>query len=106
MFSGLLGVGAGGVVAPLMSMLGFNPKKIAAITAFVVPFSSLTGFIAYWYMGHINTDLLLPVGVGGCMGGYLGTNFMQTRLSPVMVKRFIALVFIGVGIGMVFRFIY
>ena len=34
--SGLLGVGGGGLIAPLMILLGFNPMKVAVITAFVV----------------------------------------------------------------------
>ncbi|MDD2389023.1 MAG: sulfite exporter TauE/SafE family protein [Desulfobacterales bacterium] len=103
MVSGMLGVGGGGIVSPLMIMLGFNPKKIAAVTAFVVPFSSLTGFIAYWSMGHFNPALVLPVGGAACAGGYLGTHFMQTRLSPATVKRFLALVILGLGIKMLFR---
>jgi uncharacterized membrane protein YfcA len=61
--SGLLGVGGGGIISPLMVMLGFNPKKTAVITAFVIPFSSLTGFAAYLAMGHFNALLVIPVGL-------------------------------------------
>ena len=101
--SGLLGVGGGGFIAPVMVLLGFNPKKIAAVTALVVPFSSLTGFIAYWSMGYFNPAVVLPVGAAACAGGYLGAHVMQTRLSPVVVKRILALAILGLGIKMLTR---
>ena len=101
--SGLLGVGGGGLVSPLMILLGFNPKKIAAITAFVVPFSSLTGFIAYWSMGHFNPALVLPVGFAAFAGGHLGTHLMQSRLSPQTVKKFLAIILLGLAIKMLTR---
>jgi len=65
LLSGLLGIGGGGIISPLMLMLGFNPKKIAAITAFVVPFSSFSGFLTYWAMGSINWKLVLIALVAG-----------------------------------------
>ena len=39
---GFLGFGGGGGISPLMILQGFNPKKVATITAFAVPFSSLS----------------------------------------------------------------
>lgn len=103
--SGLLGVGGGGFIAPAMMLLGFNPKKIAAVTAFVVPFSSLTGFVAYWSMGHFNPAVALPVGLAACAGGYLGAHVMQSRLSPATVKRFLAVCILGLGVRMLFKLI-
>jgi uncharacterized membrane protein YfcA len=32
LLSGMLGIGGGGIISPLMLMLGFSPKKITAIT--------------------------------------------------------------------------
>lgn len=90
--SGLLGVGGGGIISPLMIFLGFNPKKIAVITAFVVPFSSLTGFITYLVMGHFNFSLVIPVGIAAYLGGYLGTHFMHLKLSPQTIKKILAIV--------------
>ncbi len=101
--SGMLGVGGGGVISPLLLVLGFNPKKIAAVTAFAVPFSSFTGFLAYWGMGHFRPELVLPVGLAACAGGYIGTHFMQNRLSPATVKKLLALLILGLGIKLLFQ---
>jgi len=50
LLSGMLGIGGGNIISPLMLMIGFNPKKIAAITAFVVPFSSFSAFLTFLTM--------------------------------------------------------
>ncbi len=87
--SGLLGVGGGGLIAPLMIMLGFNPKKVAVITAFVVPFSSLSGLVTYLAMGHTDLLLLIPAAIAAYLGGSLGTKIMHARLKPGTVKKFL-----------------
>jgi hypothetical protein len=85
--SGLLGVGGGGLISPLMIMIGFNPKKIAAVTAFAVPFSSLMGFITYAAMGTVNWTVLIFAGIAAWAGGYTGTVFMQKKMKPEAVKK-------------------
>ncbi len=100
--SGLLGIGGGGIISPLMLLMGFNPKKIAAITAFVVPFSAFSGFVTYWYMGAINWKLLLIVSAGGIIGATLGTVFMQTKLNPKVVKKILAIILLVMAAKMIF----
>lgn len=87
--SGLLGVGGGGLISPLLIMQGFNPKKIAAITAFAVPFSSVAGFITYALMGSVAWDIWIVAGIAACIGGYLGTSVMHRRMQPSSVKKFL-----------------
>lgn len=99
--SGLLGVGGGGLISPLMIFMGFNPKRVAAITAFVVPFSSIIGFIAYATMGTVDWRILVPASLAAYVGGFLGTAFMQGRLKPGTVKKFLGLVLFGLAAKMI-----
>jgi len=92
LLSGMLGIGGGGIISPLMLMLGFNPKKIAAITAFVVPFSSFSGFLTYWAMGNIDWKLVAIASVAGIAGATLGTMFMHKKLNPKTVKKILAVI--------------
>lgn len=89
-FSGLLGVGGGGLISPLMILQGFNPKKVATITAFSVPFSSFSAFVAYAAMGSVSWKILAFAGVAAWAGGYLGTRVMHVKIQPETVKRFLA----------------
>jgi uncharacterized membrane protein YfcA len=90
--SGLLGVGGGGLISPLMILYGFNPKKVATITALSVPFSSFSAFITYAAMGSISWKILAFAGIAAWIGGYLGTKVMHLKLRPETVKRFLAIV--------------
>ncbi len=92
LISGMLGIGGGGIISPLMLMLGYNPKKITAITAFVVPFSSFSGFLTYWAMGKVDWNILLIVSVAGVIGATLGTAFMHKKLNPQIVKKILAVI--------------
>ncbi len=85
--SGLLGVGGGGVISPLMILQGFNPKKVTTVTAFSVPFSSFSAFIAYAAMGSVSWKILVFAGLAAWGGGYLGTKVMQKKMRPQTVKK-------------------
>lgn len=91
-FSGLLGVGGGGLISPLMIAQGFNPKKIAAVTAFAVPFSSFSAFLTYAAMGSVSLRLLAFAGLAAWGGGYLGTHVMQRKMKPASVKKCLGVV--------------
>jgi len=103
--SGLLGVGGGSIISPLLLMAGFNPKRIASVTAFVVPFSSFAAFITYLSMGHIRWILLITVSFFGILGAYLGTVVMHKKLNHTLVKRIIAIILLAVAIKMILKLI-
>lgn len=101
LLSGLLGIGGGGIISPLMLMLGINPKKVAAITAFVVPFSSFSGFLTYWSMGHVDWRLMLIISAAGIAGAGLGTMFMHKKLNPVSVKKILAVILLLMAVKII-----
>ena len=103
LMSGVLGIGGGGIISPLMLMAGFDPKKSAVITAFVVPFSSLSGFLTYWAMGHIDWKLLIIVSVAGYIGASLGTAFMHKRLDAEAVKKILAVILLLMAVKLLFH---
>jgi len=105
LLSGMLGIGGGGIISPLMLMIGFNPKKITAITAFVVPFSSFSGFLTYWAMGNIDWKITLIASIGGIIGATLGTMFMQKQLNPQIVKKILAVILLIMAIKLIFKII-
>ena len=99
----MLGIGGGGIISPLMLIIGFNPKKITAITAFVVPFSSFSGFLTYWAMGNINWEILLIASIAGIGGATLGTMFMQNRLNPQTVKKILAVILLIMAVKLIIK---
>ncbi|GAB6102533.1 sulfite exporter TauE/SafE family protein [Thermococcus atlanticus] len=98
---GLLGVGGGGVISPTLIMLGHEPKKVAATTAFVVFFSSLSGFLTYWGMGTLDWRLLGVVSISAIGGGWLGTHLMHFKMSSDAVKKVIGVILYLMAIKMI-----
>jgi uncharacterized membrane protein YfcA len=81
-----------------MVVQGFNPKKVAMVTAFSVPFSSFSAFITYAAMGSVAVKILFFAGLAAWAGGYLGTRVMQKQMTPQSVKRLLGGVLILIGI--------
>lgn len=98
---GLLGVGGGNFIVPVLVWLGFNPKKASATTAFVVIFSSFTGFLGHVSLGNINIPLVLLCAVGSITGAILGAYLMKKKLSGKQVKISIGLILYVIAIKMV-----
>jgi len=104
--SGLIGIGGGSVISPIMLLLGFNPKKTTTVTAFVIPFSSFSAFLTYWAMGSINWTLIALVSIFGLAGALLGTSFMHKKLKPKAVKKVLAFILLGMALKMILQLIH
>jgi uncharacterized membrane protein YfcA len=99
---GLLGVGGGNFIVPFLMFLGFNAKNAAATTAFIVIFSSLSGFLAHVSLGNINLWLLLFCAIGSISGAILGSYLMKKKLTTGQVKIAIGIVLYFVAAKMIF----
>jgi len=100
---GLLGVGGGNFIVPVLVWLGFNPKKASATTSFVVIFSSFAGFLGHATLGHMSWSLLGMTAVGSALGAIVGAWLMTARLNRRQVKLIIGLVLYGVAAKMIWK---
>jgi hypothetical protein len=89
---GLLGVGGGNLIVPVLVWLGFDSKKASATTAFIVIFSSFSGFLGHISVGNIDQCLLLLCTIGSILGALLGNYLMRKILSAPQVKKIIGVV--------------
>ena len=99
---GLLGVGGGNLIVPILIFLGFEAKRAAATTAFIVVFSSFSGFLAHISMGNINPWLLLFCAIGSVLGAILGARLMINNMSAKQVKIAIGIVLYLVAANMIY----
>ena len=103
---GLLGVGGGNFIVPALVWLGFDPKKASATTAFIVIFSSLSGFFGHATMGNINVTLLLFSAMASITGAIVGSWLMTEKLQSRHVKMVIGIVLYGIAIKMAWGTIF
>jgi uncharacterized membrane protein YfcA len=102
---GLLGVGGGNFIVPVLVWLGFNPKKAAATTAFIVIFSSFSGFLGHVSLGNIDIKLLVFCAIGSIAGALFGAYLMKKKLSGKQVKIAIGLILYVIAAKMVWDLI-
>ena len=98
---GLLGVGGGNFIVPVLVWLGFNPKKAAATTAFVVIFSSLSGFLGHAALGNMKLPLLGICAAGSVAGALLGAELLKKKLSGKQVKTVIGTILYFIAAKMI-----
>ena len=70
--AGLLGIGGGMIVGPLMLELGVHPLVSAATSSVMVLFSSSMGALAYAFDGALNLQFALVFGGGCCAASLVG----------------------------------
>ncbi|WP_353663145.1 sulfite exporter TauE/SafE family protein [Hydrogenimonas sp. SS33] len=104
--SGMIGVGGGSLIMPLLILLGFDAKKAAYAISFVIPFSSLGGFATYLSFVHMDWIMLGVVTVAAIMGGYIGDRIMHYNLTPGQVKKLIAVLLLLLSAKMVMKLLH
>jgi len=95
---GMLGIGGGFVFAPVLMALGYKTKEAAATTAFVVTFSSFSGYLGHMADGPMNWPLTLILIGAVIIGSQFGARFMSNQAKPKMVKKIYAIVLIIIAI--------
>ncbi len=103
--AGLLGVGGGNILIPLLTLLGFAPKKVAIAVSFVVPFSALSSFFTYASYIKLDWTLLLIVSICAIIGGYIGNYFMHFKLKQKEIKKLMAIILYLLAFKLLWHFI-
>lgn len=103
--AGLLGVGGGNILIPLLALLGFAPKKVAVAVSFVVPFSALGSFFTYATYVDIDYILLTVVAVCAIIGGYVGNYMMHFKLEQAHIKKLMAFLLYGLAVKLFIHFV-
>ncbi|WP_298684341.1 sulfite exporter TauE/SafE family protein [uncultured Methanomethylovorans sp.] len=103
---GLLGVGGGNIIVPALVWLGIEPKKASATTAFIVIFSSFSGFLGRASLGHLDVHLLLFTAVGAILGAILGSWLLSKKLNNRQIKIAIGLILYFIAFKMAYDLLF
>jgi uncharacterized membrane protein YfcA len=99
--AGLLGVGGGTFVLPVFHGMGLDPKQATGTTALIALASSLSGFIARVSIGSLDATFAVVTAVAAGVGAALGSRAAIKRLSPVALKRTVAIILWVVAIKII-----
>ena len=95
---GLLGIGGGFIIAPILMWMGYKTKVAAATTAFVVTFSSFTGYLGHAAEGQINWTLTILVVIAVIIASQLGATFMSSKAKSKSIKQLYGVILMLVAV--------
>jgi uncharacterized protein len=99
---GLLGIGGGNFIVPVLNWLGLDAKVAAGTTAMVVVFSSLSGFLGHATLGGLDPLFLTLTAVAAGAGSIVGSQLMKTKISSAQLKRIIGILLWLIAAKMIF----
>lgn len=99
--AGMLGIGGGFLIVPLLMAMGYPTKIAAATSAFTVVFSSFTGFLGHLAVGHFDWAFMLTLSVAVVIGSQIGARVMATQMKPRQIKQMFGVVLLFVGLKMI-----
>lgn len=99
--SGMMGIGGGGIMIPLLVILIGMPQHLAQGTSLLamVPGGAM-GAATYYRLGNVAKGIAPGLAVGAAIGGYFGATF-----AYLMPEFYLKLIFASVSIWMGIRYI-
>jgi uncharacterized protein len=98
---GLLGVGGGNFILPVLNWLGLDAKVAAGTTALVVVFSSLSGFLAHATISGLDPLFVGIMAVMAAGGSFVGSQLMKTKVSSSQLKKLIGVLLFVIAAKMI-----
>ncbi|MBO6516333.1 MAG: sulfite exporter TauE/SafE family protein [Bacteroidia bacterium] len=105
LISGLVGIGGGIFLAPVLHLLRWDkPKVISATASFFILVNSISGLVGQISFNQINVQwsLLVPLLIAVLIGGQIGSRLTVSWLSQRLVKALTAILVIFASIRMIY----
>jgi uncharacterized membrane protein YfcA len=103
--SGLLGVGGGIILVPIMTfVIGMTIHSSIATSMFVIMITSIFGVGQHYSLGNINLQYAMLIGLGSVIGAQIGA-FTSRKISGKNLRRIFGLLLLLASIQMIIKFV-
>jgi len=104
--SGLLGIGGGVLIVPIMVFAMNMPMHAATATSmFTMIFTSISGVTQHYLANHIDFEYALLLALGTVTGAQLGAHASK-KISSKNLRRIFGLVLTAVSVQMIWKYIW
>jgi uncharacterized protein len=91
MLAGILGIGGGSVLVPLMVYVGLTPIQAIGTSSLAILLTSLSGSIQNWRMGYLDWHKISSLGLPALVTAQIGAALAQYIPAPWLLFGFAAL---------------
>ena len=93
LLSGIVGVGGGIFLSPLMILLGWaDPKTTAGVSAAFIWVNSASGLVGHFQRNPLSTLPLWDLAAAAVAGGLVGSRLGAKNLTPLSLRRLLGVV--------------
>ena len=103
LLAGLLGIGGGTVLVPILVTLGYSPVQSVATSSLAIVITSSSGSIQNWRMGYLNLSKVLYLGLPAVITAQLGVYLADQLPSYVLLTAFGVLLIINIFLAILRR---
>ncbi len=101
--AGSVGISGGGVIVPLLIIIGGLPLRVAfAVNAVLVLGNSVAGFLGHGLAGEFNPELAIPLALAGFIGGQIGSRYAK-KVHLKHLKALFVMILLVAAIWMLLR---
>ncbi len=102
-FSGLVGIGGGVVLMPIMLYgVGFNIRKAAGTGIAMILVVSIIGTLRHSLAGNVHLGLAVSLMVGSALAAQVGAGLTQ-RLHPTFLRKALATMIVAANIALLLK---
>jgi len=105
--SGMVGIGGGIFLSPILNLMKWDtPKKIAATASLFILVNSISGIAGQLTTlpSHINYTRIILLCLAVCIGGQLGSR-LAIKFNPLVIRRMTAVLVFCAGMNVLFKHI-
>jgi len=98
-FSGLIGIGGGIFLSPILVLSNrICVKKVAGVAALFILLNSIAGLAGHLTaVNHLDSSIVISI-IAVCTGGFIGSHLGSTKFSRKIIIYFLALVLLNAGL--------
>ena len=104
--SGMIGIGGGIFLSPLLNLIGWDtPKRIAATASVFILVNSISGIAGQLTQlpPNINFNLIIMLCVAVFAGGQLGSRMAIMKFNPLVIRRITAALIFVAGTEVLYK---